>query len=248
MTNRFDRLVATPGGVGLVKLSKPNIHQLKSLVAGTGVTITDDGNGLITLGVASGTFAARPSAPAAGTQYFASDLGTGILLIYTGSKWKPINGEAILYQSGVNTTPTTASAETNHAVVTIPAGLLSANGGLEISTAATFTGTAGTKNPIQRHSATSGAVAGGTGFFNTNLTASTLSSAQQKFIINQNSVSAQTCNGNASVQGASISSGTTVTGTIDTSAVSYINFNMSCANNSVDTGYYNQIIVKWIEG
>jgi hypothetical protein len=196
-----------------------------------------------------GTFANRPTTGlSTGLQYFATDIGaTGAWLTYNGSRWKPASGVAVLYQDAAAHTAAGTGAEANYFTVTIPAGLLSANGGLRIFATMNATGANGTKTLIIRHNTTSGAVTGGTALINGSFggNASTLSVSVIKDLFNNASVSSQASN-NSGIGGyGSASSTAVITGSIDTSAVSYINFNVN--GNASDTVGYQCVRVEWIE-
>lgn len=139
----------------------------------------------------------------------------------------------ILANSGTASAATSLTAETNLIVVTIPAGLLGANGSIEIDVTYKFVGTNGTKTPTIRHSTTSGDTSAGTLIFNVVAGASsTIVWRGIPGFANANSVSAQVVNfvGGSNTVGNGPS--TLVTGVINTANTSYINFNSVLASGS----------------
>lgn len=195
----------------------------------------------------SGTFASKPGSPTTGQLYFATDLGTnGVWITYTGSIWKPLTGSAVIYQSGVVSTNTGNTANTNVGIVTIPAGLLSANGALRIRLNGICTGVAGTKTFRMYFSATSGG-SNGTNFLNRAATATILDSNYVRTIQNANSTSAQTTESTltTNVQ-VGDSSSAPVSMAINTANVSYINITVQLAN-AADSAGINSLTVEWLE-
>lgn len=195
----------------------------------------------------SGTFSSKPASPSAGQQYFATDLGTGILIVYTGSKWKPSTGEAVLLSDSAVHTGAGTGAEANYFTATIPAGLLSTNGALRITAIGSFTGTNGTKTVRIRHNTTSGAVTGGTAIIDNVLggTGTALSVAAQKTLFNVNDAAVQMTTPNSQAGYGTASAAAVLAGAINTANTSYLNFNI--VGNALDTVGYQGIIIEWIE-
>jgi len=194
-----------------------------------------------------GTFASKPTNPPAGTKFFANDLGGGIEIIYTGTKWKPVNGRAVIHCDGVARTGAGTGAEANYASVLIPAGLVSATGALYLEGQMTATGTAGGKTVSVRHNTTQGATSGGSQVINNNFggSSTTLSLNFTKLILANNATNAQSfLNTGFGGYGAASSTGI-ISGSIDMNAASYLNFNVN--GNAADTVGYQGIIVEWIE-
>lgn len=99
----------------------------KGVVQPDNSTITISGGVISTAGAfTAGTWAARPGSPTTDQLYFATDLGTGVMVIWTGAKWKPLAGRAVIAATGVGVTTTSAS-ETNLAAIKVPVGLASLN-------------------------------------------------------------------------------------------------------------------------
>lgn len=195
----------------------------------------------------TGVFASKPGAPITGQQYLATDLGTaGILIVYDGTKWKPATGSAILYLNGVQTTLHTGdTAETNLKALKIPAGLLSANGGLRINFLGAATGTTNTKTFNIRWTASSGSVSGNYLIHNLSASAAQLSFAGIRHIWARNATNSQIVPAfNSADSGAS--SGANTATAIDTTADSYLNFNVVNANAG-DASGYDAIQVEWVE-
>ena len=196
----------------------------------------------------SGNFASRPVSPSTGQQYFETDLGTGCLLIYNGSVWKPQGGVCVLVNDGTAHTGPGNATETNYFTVTIPGGLVSANGGLFITANGLFTGTTAVKGFLLRHNTTSGAITGGTVLINSSFsgTSGTLEGNFAKQVWNVNSQSTQTALFNSlGGFGSSNATASGVVGSINMANTSYLNFNMT--GNALDTVGYQGILVEWIE-
>ena len=198
--------------------------------------------------ISSGTFASKPSSPTAGTTYLATDIGAGTVLVYTGSKWKPMGGYAMLSADSTVHTGSGTGSEANYHVVTIPAGLLSSGGGLRFYANMTATGTTGTKTITIRHNTTSGAVTGGTLLINSAIGGgtTTLCGFVAHQLFNSGATNSQiTPNSSFAGFGGAVNTAALTTGSIDTSAVSYLNFNIN--GNAADTVGYQGVYVEWIE-
>jgi len=133
---------------------------------------------------------------------------------------------------------TNSASETNLAVCTIPANTITANGRLEVTVWPKFTGVNNTKIYAVRFSGTSGDVSTGLLFFQVTASATALAGALQRSLWNTGATNSQMSlplgligDGNAS------SSSAYLTGSIDTTATSYINFNGSTTNSSDTLGY-----------
>lgn len=199
------------------------------------------------LGRNRGTFANKPATPTTGQTYFATDLGSGIWIVYNGSKWKPLEGVATIYQSGAYASGAGVASETNYLAVPIPAGILSATGGLRIVSTMNCTGTMGGKTVSVRHNTTSAAVSGGSQIINTNFggSSATLSATFIKDLFNLGATNSQVfTNTGIATYGGSSSTGMS-TGSIDTAVISYINFNIT--GNAADTVGFQGTRIEWIE-
>lgn len=85
--------------------------------------------------VYSGPWASRPAAgDFSGASIFITDVGpSGTVFTSDGVRWAPLNGRALVAVSGTPATVTGTTAETTLATVTIPAGVLGANGRVIVS-------------------------------------------------------------------------------------------------------------------
>lgn len=196
-------------------------------------------------GFASGAWASRPAA-ATGGYYFATDLGNyGCLLHSNGTYWTPAAGSCVLYQPGASTATTSAATETNLAAVTIPAGLLTSKGRIDIEGVAVATGTTNTKIPTARISSVSGDISGGSLIVNLTLASANISGGFLRHIWAAGSTSAQTSEAATfySTGGANTAAATAA---IDTTAAWYVNFNGKTTSAS-DTIGFQGITVRWVE-
>lgn len=203
-----------------------------------GVSATDS-NG------ATGTFANKPISPTIGTEYFVTDIGGGIKIIYSGSKWKPIDGVATIYHDVTYASGTANGGEQNYKNYLIPGGLLSSTGSLEIYAEGTYTGNAGAKIFQWRHTTASGSVSGGSFLLNTSMGAGagTLSQNAMHILTNDNSVSSQVFLPNGVAVIGQSSNGAMNTGSINTLNDSYINLNMQ--GTASDTIGYKKVVIVW---
>ena len=196
------------------------------------------------------TFANRPISPAVGTHYFATDLGTGLDLIWTGAKWKPAGGTGVLYRTspaGGIATVTNNSSETNLASYLIPAGLMSANGELEITVGLTSTTTVNTKGFIMRLSPTAGVLTGGLWFCNGNIGASQLFIRSSYFLANSGSTSTQVASALNPPSGGWGGTGNAIaSGTSDTTKNQYVVINSAMAG-ATDNLTLSAVTIKWSE-
>lgn len=198
------------------------------------------------LPIPTGLFANAPF-PVAGKEYFATDLGQhGIMIVGDGVKWKPSSGKAVLYMSGVQTSVHTGdTSEVNLAVVTIPAKLVSATGGLLITFQGADTGTAAAKTFAIRWGTSSGAVSGNYLIHQLQATAAGLSFAGIRQIWARGATNSQIIPAYNGADAGSSSGGDTLTA-IDTTAVSYLNFNGQLVTGT-DSISYDAIQVEWLE-
>ena len=161
------------------------------------------------------------------------------------------SSSSILKQTGIATSTITTNVETNQAIVTVPAGLMGANGRLHIVALWTFVGVANTKIVRIRFSATSGDTS--TGFLLQDFTtaAGALTFGISKSIWNANATNAQIAllaGSGGQTDGTGSVSSANITGSIDTTAATYVNFNSACTNNSVDTARVSAYSVTWFPG
>lgn len=193
---------------------------------------------------AQGTFANRPTNPVAGQQYLATDLGTGIPIIWTGAKWKPVSGSAEIgggFYTGAAYTG--ATAEINVTNVKIPGNLLSTVGMIRATAFwSTNTGTTNAKLGLMRLGAQGSTT--GTAFFNFSIVSSTLNGLSALGIFS---------NAGATNNQKYVGTGLPSFGNsgynniaIDTTQDQYINFNESLvvSTDSITLGVYS---VEWLE-
>lgn len=115
------------------------------------------------------TWAQRPNA----AQYqneiiYISDIGIGgSYWTSNGTYWSPLNGEVTLAQSGAAVSLTGTTSETVLATYTLPGGLMSANGQIEIIHFWNVVNSANNKTVRIRHSAVGGGVVGDIYYSNT---------------------------------------------------------------------------------
>lgn len=229
--------VATDGSKNLVSVTN----------TGSGNNVLATSPTLTTPIIGGGVFASKPGSPTTGQRYFATDLGTaGIEIVFDGTKWKPNGGSAIIHLSGLAATNVTGTAsETNNRVVTIPAGLLSANGGLRITALGVSTGANSTKNLRCRWASTSAAVSGSNLIVDMQMSAAQLSESFIRTVVNRNATNSQVSAAPSSA-GAAQATATNGTFALDTTAITYVNFNTLLANTA-DSGNYDATMIEWIE-
>jgi hypothetical protein len=174
------------------------------------------------------TWANRPANPQdyTGIIIQVSDVGLGgSLFISNGTLWVPV-ATVVLARSAVAiaNSSSTNGAEFNFAPVTIPAGLMGLNGTIEVEALYTFTGSTNSKSAIIRHSTVS-ADGTGTAIINSaTTTAGDVSFRAKSALHNRNLANSQVLPATAHLV-SGFSSGAKQAPTIDTAAVSYINFN-----------------------
>ncbi len=215
-------------------------------MTGTGKWVFDGSPTLVTptLGVSTATSINKVSitTPATGSTLTIADGKTCTVsntLTLTGTDGSSVNFgaggtmERIIAQSGAASTNFSGStSETNLAIVTVPAGIMNANGKLKVDVLWVYTGTAGAKTYNLRVSTVSGATTGGTNYSNNSFAASTLSAYVRDVCIwNANSTSSQVGFAQASTT-VGTSTLTVQTSTINTSNVFYLNINGILANSA----------------
>lgn len=150
--------------------------------------------------------------------------GAGILVISDGTRWMPL-GRQCLGRSAVAASVTGTLSETVLGSVTIPPGLLGLNGGVEISASWSFTNSANSKTVRERLGGLSGTAL--------------LSSAQttqvqvidvQRVVRNRNSASSQVCSPSSGILTGGTSSGSVLTGAINTAVAQNVVFTGQLAN------------------
>lgn len=191
------------------------------------------------------TWATKPSAASCdGCTIFVPDVGSndgsassgvwtptyvGSFWFSDGSDWYPVGGQVTLCLGKVNQTVTGAVAETQLGSCTVPAGLMGANGEIQISHQWTSPSTTSTKTPRVRFSGGSFATAVAAGcpgscYYSNSMAAANLSAWFMTHFYNDDATNAQHGQGRTSngPQGQlSIASEST---SVDTTAESYIYF------------------------
>lgn len=155
------------------------------------------------------TWANRPTKALVGSIIDITDIGSSNeLFTWNGTRWAPSNGSVLVSQSNVKVDYTGSTGAVVMATITIPGGLMSANGILEVLTSWQYTNSANSKTIAIRFSGT-----GGTAFFSRAET--TTASHQVNLLIrNANSISSQ-----IGMNGGATGSFGTSTGAIATSSV-----------------------------
>lgn len=175
------------------------------------------------------TWASRPSASSMNAKIIrVSDIGNGsALFISNGTRWQPLGGTCMIAQNNTASTVTGTAVETTLATITLPAGLVSANGIIEISTLWSCTNSATSRNIRGRFG--SGAIS----FMSSTVTTSNTIAAKF-FIRNQNSTSSQTCQPIGFVASYGTSTSSYSTFTQDTS----IDFTITLSGTLTDTSQF----------
>lgn len=113
------------------------------------------------------TWANRPTTAQAGDLIMITDIGpVDEVFKWTGSRWAPINGQCLLASTNTSVSVTGTVDQTELGTVTIPGGLMSANGILEISSFWTMTNSANNKTIKIKHGQTTDPATGGSSIFN----------------------------------------------------------------------------------
>lgn len=208
---------------------------------------TTPGTGAGNLG--AGTTAQRPT-PANGMCRYNSSFG--YQECYNNSTWRPMGGIAVVpgCASGAAVTHTGDTSETNLAICTIPAGMVCANCGLRITEYASRSATTtNTVTYLARWSASSGDVAAGTVIQTwSNATSGAVGQNCQSVVFNANATGAQVMIGPTQNQCAFSGTATAsvLAGTLDTTAITYVNFNCKDVTSSADSCGYKSWFVELI--
>lgn len=137
------------------------------------------------------TWANRPTTAQVGDLIMITDIGpVDEVFKYNGTRWAPINGQCLLASTNASVSVTGTVDQTELGTVTLPGGLVSANGILEISSFWTMTNSANNKIIKIKLGQTTDPVTGGSSFFNR--TETTISIHQHLCILRcSNSVNSQ---------------------------------------------------------
>lgn len=175
------------------------------------------------------TWSNRPSASSmTGKIIRISDLGYGNnLFISNGTRWQPLGGSCLVAQSNVTSTVTGTAVETTLATITVPGGLMSNNGILEVYSLWSYTNAATSRNLRARFGA------GSVSFMSS--TTTTTNTSQSKFYIrNMNATNSQTCQPVGFTQTYTTSTGGISTFSQDTS----IDFTVVFSSTLTDTSQF----------
>jgi hypothetical protein len=113
------------------------------------------------------TWANRPTTAQVGDLITITDIGpVDEVFKYNGTRWAPINGQCLIYSINTSVSVTGTTSQTELGSVTMPGGLMSANGILEVSTFWTVTNSANNKTLKVKIGETSDPASGGTSFMN----------------------------------------------------------------------------------
>lgn len=195
----------------------------------------------------STSWAERPLAPSMPDEViFANDIGpSGAFFISNGTRWQPMGGSCLIAASNVKTSLTGFVGEQIAISVLVPAGLMSANGQLEIFHLTEFTNSANIKRLRIRHNDT---ITAGTGssYYSASFTTSNTALAFT-YIKNDNAMNLQASQSAGTSSGFGSSGIAGATGTIDTSLNSYVIFNIELANAS-DLVSLESYWINYLEG
>jgi len=175
------------------------------------------------------TWSTRPSASSMNGKIIrVSDLGNGsALFISNGTRWQPLGGTCLLVQNNTASTVTGTAVETTLATITIPAGLMSSNGIIEVSSLWSCTNAATSRNIRGRFGA------GAVSFLSSTITTS--NTIQSRFYLrNQNSLSSQSVQPVGFVASYGTSTSSYSTFGQDTS----IDFNITLSGTLTDTSQF----------
>ena len=166
------------------------------------------------------TFANRPTASLmSGKIIYMTDIGpAGSYWISNGTRWQPLGGSCLLAISQIASSVTGTTSETVLASATIPAGLMSANGQLEIFMLWSHTNAAAARNLRSRFGTDPLA---GTIYYNPSI--STTNTTQSFMIIkNNNATNSQYGFPNSTGAGYATSTGTLITSSWNTATTNHV--------------------------
>lgn len=163
------------------------------------------------------TWASRPTTAQVGDLITITDIGpVDEVFKYNGTRWAPINGQCLLASTNTSVSVTGTVDQTELGTVTLPGGLVSANGILEISSYWTLTNSANGKIIKIKIGQTSDPVTGGSSFFNR--TETTIAIHQHLCILRcSNSVNAQKAISSTMATGLGVTTASNFTNTYDLS-------------------------------
>lgn len=183
------------------------------------------------------TWATKPSAPSSnGSTIRITDVGTGgSLWTSNGSDWYPVGGVVTLAVSGAAVPNTGNTTENTVATVTIPAGIMGANGVIEVVPLWDFTNNSNTKTMKVKF---------GGGLVYSIATTTTTSCQMQYIVRNANSASAQIAQASSGSTGMGSVASALLTGAVDTSAATTITLTAQCNTSGSDTITLRGYIVR----
>lgn len=113
------------------------------------------------------TWATKPSYAKTGDLIMITDIGpVDEVFKWTGSRWAPINGQCLLASTNTSVSVTGTVDQTELGTVTLPGGLVSANGILEVSSFWTMTNSANNKTIKIKIGQTTDPATGGSSILN----------------------------------------------------------------------------------
>ena len=163
------------------------------------------------------TWATRPSYAKTGDLIMITDIGpVDEVFKWNGTRWSPLNGQCLIYSTNASVSVTGTGDETELGSVTIPGGLMSSNGILEISSFWSVTNNANGKVIRIKLAETTDPITGGTSFLSRTET-SILYHQHLMVIRNANSTSSQKSTPVGLGTGLGTSTSSKQTGSLDTS-------------------------------
>lgn len=191
---------------------------------------------LATLGYTApftGTWAARPAATSSAGRYafFTMADGRKSAMVSDGARWRPVYAYAVLQP---NASVTGTLTETTLLTLTIPGGLLGADGTLRVYALFSYTGTAGTKTVRCK--------LGGQAFVNLAAAATNASTSVFKSLVNLSATS-QLAMPAAALNDGLVAGGSVFTSTVDSTADQPLTITMQLANIS-DSATLQKVIVE----
>lgn len=196
------------------------------------------------------TFVNRPTASLmSGKIVYMTDIGpAGSYWISNGTRWQPLGGSCLLAISQVASSVTGTTSETNLASVTIPSGIFSDNGQIEVFLLWSYTNNANSKAPRVRFGQSTDAL-GGNVYYNPSVSTS---NTLQSFLIikNNNTTTSQYGFANNTGSGYATSTGSVISSSWNTSSPTYnmgVHFN-GALTNSGDTLTLEGYSITYVEG
>lgn len=190
--------------------------------------------------MATGAFASIPAASTvpAGKFYLCTDIGTGgTIFVSDGIIWRPAMGSCVLSQSAVGWSHTGDTADTSLVSYTVPAGIMTANGGLRISSLWEMSSN-------NANAKTCTIKFGSSAVLNAN-TANTIEGADIHYVVNQNSASSQIASTGNVHYGSGTTGNASQTFSINTANAVLIDFRCTLGVNT-DTIFLRRYLIELI--